>query len=186
VPITSLDSGIYLERDSRIGQTDYLQTLEPRLFYLYAPYRDQGDFPLFDTSALAFSQSQLFSENRFSGVDRIGDTNQITLALSSRLLRAKDGHELLYGSIGKIAYLDDRRVGLSGNILNKAHQSDLLAEAQFKPNNRLSLKTTLLWDTQYDLVTERAIRLHSQSDSKPLLNKSYHYHCKRSPAPAPT
>ena len=183
VPITSLDSGIYLERDSRIGKTDYLHTLEPRLYYLHAPYRDQGNFPLFDTSALTFSQSQLFSENRFSGVDRIGDTKQITLALSSRLLRAKDGHELLYGSIGKIVYLDDRRVGLSGNILNKAHQSNLLAEAQFKPNNRLRLKTTLLWDTQYDLITERDVRLQYQSDSQHILNLSYRDRGNRITAP---
>jgi len=183
VPVNSIDSGIYLERDSRIGQTDYLQTLEPRLFYLYAPYRDQSDFPLFDTSALAFGQSMLFSENRFSGPDRVGDTNQITLALSSRLLRAKDGLEQLYGSIGKIVYLDDRKVGLGGNILNETHQSDILAEAQFSPNDRLSLKTTLKWDTTDDLITERDVRLQYQSDSQHILNLSYRDRGNRLTAP---
>ncbi len=183
VPITSIDSGIYLERDSRIGQTDYQQTLEPRLFYLYVPYRDQSDFPLFDTSELSFSQSQLFSENRFSGPDRIGDANQITLSLSSRLLRAKDNREILYGSIGKIVYLNDRQVGLNGNSLNQDHQSDILAEAQFKPNDRLSLKARLTWDTEYDLITERDVRLQFQSGNKHILNLNYRDRGNRITAP---
>ena len=173
VPVSSIDTGIFLERDTHIGQTEYLHTLEPRLFYLYAPYRDQSDFPLFDTSALAFSQSQLFSESRFSGPDRIGDANQVTIALASRLIRAKDGKEQLYGSLGKIVYLDDRRVSLSGNSLVEEHQSDIIAEAQFKPNDRLSLKADLLWDSEYDLITERDVRLQYQADGNRILNLSY-------------
>jgi len=184
VPISSIDSGLYLERDTRIGQHNYLQTLEPRLFYLYVPYRDQSDFPLFDTSELSFSQSQLFSENRFSGPDRIGDANQITLSLSSRLLRAKDGKEQLYGSIGKIVYLDDRQVGLNGNSLNQDHQSDILAEAQFKPNDRLSLKAKLTWNTEDELITERDVRLQYQSGSKRILNLNYRDRGNRLTAPS--
>ncbi|HHJ80885.1 MAG TPA: LPS-assembly protein LptD, partial [Candidatus Tenderia electrophaga] len=128
-------------------------------------------------------QSQLFSENRFSGPDRIGDANQITLSLASRLLRADDGREILYGSIGKIVYLDDRQVGLNGNSLNQDHQSDILAEAQFKPNDRLSLKARLTWDTEYDLITERDIRLQYQSDNQHILNLNYRDRGNRITAP---
>jgi len=184
VPISSIDSGIYMERDTRIGQTGYLQTLEPRLFYLYVPYRDQSDFPLFDTSALSFSQSQLFSENRFSGPDRIGDTNQLTLSLTSRLLRAKDGKEQLYGSIGKILYFSDRQVGLNGNVLNTEQQSDILAETQFIPIDSLSLKARLTWNTEYELITERDVRLQYQYGSKRILNLNYRDRGNRLTAPS--
>jgi len=184
VPINSVDGGIFLEKDTRIGQTDYLQTLEPRLFYLYIPYRDQTDVPLFDTSALGFDQSRLFSENRFSGPDRIGDTNQITLSLSSRLIRTKDGREQLYGSIGKIFYFDDRRVGLTGNELNTERQSDMLAETQFKPTDRLSLRARLLWNTSDKLITERDIRLQYQAGNNRILNLSYRDRGNRLSAPA--
>ena len=173
VPVNSLDAGIYLERDTQIGQTEYLHTLEPRLFYLYAPYRDQSDVPLFDTSLQQFSSSQLFSENRFSGLDRVGDTNQITVGLSSRLIQADSGKEKLSGTIGKIVYLDDRRVGLNGNILDTSHQSDIVLEAQFKPSDRVNVTGKVLWDTEDDLITERDVRLQYMSDNFHIINLRY-------------
>ncbi len=172
-PVNSLDAGIYLERDTQIGTTDYLHTLEPRLFYLNVPYRDQSNFPLFDTSLQQFSSSQLFSENRFSGQDRIGDTNQITLALSSRLIKANDGKEKLSGTIGKIIYLDDRKVGLNGNILDTSHQSDIVFEVQFRPSDPVNVSAKLLWDTEDDLIIERDVRLQYTSDNFHIINLRY-------------
>ena len=183
VPVSSIDSGIYLERDSKIGTTDYLTTLEPRLFYLYVPYRDQSDLPLFDTSQLGFSQSYLFSENRFSGYDRIGDTNQLTLSLGSRLLKAEDGKEILYGSIGKIAYFEDRRVGLNGNILDTSHESDIIVEGKFKPTDPLNITAKILWDTHYELITERDVGLQYMSDNQHIINLRYRDQGNRLTAP---
>src|SRR5690606_21038221 len=88
LPIFSLDSGLFLERDVRWGSTALVQTLEPRLFYLYVPFRNQDRLivdeetnreVVFDSSQLTFSFARLFSENRFTGADRVGDANQITL-----------------------------------------------------------------------------------------------------------
>lgn len=173
VPVASLDSGIFLERDSRIGSTDYLTTLEPRLFYLYVPYRDQSDIPLFDTSTLTFNQAQLFSENRFSGLDRIGDTNQMTFSLASRLIKSDNGREILYGSIGKIAYFDERRVGLNGNIEDTRHESDILMEGHYQATDNLRFTAKLAWDTEYHVFTVHDYRMQYMSDNNHIVNLIY-------------
>ena len=92
MPTFSLDSGLVFERDTKFGGKGVTQTLEPRLFYVNTPYRDQSQFPTFDTDAATFNFSQIFSENRFVGSDRIGDANQVTAALVSRFLES-DGAE---------------------------------------------------------------------------------------------
>ncbi|MEO6697708.1 MAG: LPS assembly protein LptD, partial [Gammaproteobacteria bacterium] len=95
LPVVSLDSGVYLERNMSWGSAALLQTLEPRLYYLYVPYRDQSSLPVFDTNLLDFSYASLFQNNRFSGPDRVGDANQIAIALTSRLLDSSTGRERL-------------------------------------------------------------------------------------------
>ncbi len=112
VGVFSLDSGLFFERDTRWGARSYVQTLEPRLFYLYVPYRDQDAQPNFDTTVPDFSFLNLFRDNRFVGGDRIGDANQLSIALTTRLLDEHDGVERLRASVGEIVYFADRRVGL--------------------------------------------------------------------------
>ena len=115
VPIFSLDSGLYFERDAVFGGRSYTQTLEPRVFYLYVPEENQDDFPVFDTSDLNQNTvTNLFQPNRFTSYDRLGDANQVTLALTTSLIDFDDGTEVLRGSIGQIYYLEDRLVTLSG------------------------------------------------------------------------
>lgn len=82
LPITTVDAGLYFDRDAKFGGTNYLQTLEPRLFYLYTPYRDQNDLPIFDTREFTFSWGQLFRDSRYTGADRQNDANQLTMALA--------------------------------------------------------------------------------------------------------
>ncbi len=173
LPVASIDGGLFFERDTRVGSTNHIATLEPRLFYLYVPYRDQSDIPLFDTSTLTFNQAQLFSENRFSGVDRIGDTNQLTFSLASRLIRSDNGRELLYGSIGKIAYLEDRQVSLSGNTLDTRHESDILLEGHYRATDNLRLSAKLQWDTEYHVLTVQDYRMQYMSDNDHIVNVIY-------------
>ena len=110
----SIDTGAFLERETHFVQHTFLHTLEPRLYYLRVPYRDQNNLPLFDTSTFDFSFSQLFRENRFSGADRIGDADQLSVAVTSRLIDEDRGREWLSGSLGQIIYLADRQVTLGG------------------------------------------------------------------------
>ncbi len=113
VPILSLDSGLAFERDWRIGGRDFLQTLEPRAFYVYVPFRSQNQIPSFDTALADLNFSQLFAENRYVGQDRIGDANQITLAVTTRLLDSATGEERLRFAIGERFYFQDQRVTLN-------------------------------------------------------------------------
>jgi len=112
IPWLSMDSGVVLERGARWFGEHLTQTLEPRLFYLYVPYRAQDHIPVFDTARADFNYPQLFTENRFVGGDRFGDANQLTLALSSRFLQA-DGQEVFRGTVGQRYYLRDERVGFA-------------------------------------------------------------------------
>ena len=108
VPTLSLDGGLYFERDLAFGERPLTQTLEPRLYYVWTPYRDQDHLPLFEAGSLTPGYDHLFRENRFSGADRIGDENRLVLAFDTRILDG--GRELLHGRIGQMRHLETRRV----------------------------------------------------------------------------
>ena len=86
VPTVSLDSGLYLDRPFELSGHNFIQTLEPRVFYTYTPYEDQSELPMFDTSLNELNSTTIFQENQFSGQDRVLDTNAITTALTTRIL----------------------------------------------------------------------------------------------------
>ncbi|MCP5302207.1 MAG: LPS-assembly protein LptD [Pseudomonadales bacterium] len=115
VPVGMIDTGIFMERDTSLLK-GFLQTFEPRLFYVHSDYQDQSDLPDFDTSNTTFSYNQLFRDDRFTGGDRIGDTDQISIGLTTRLLQKSTGLEWLRASFGQIFYLDDRFVTLNENL----------------------------------------------------------------------
>lgn len=127
VPIFSFDSGIVLERDTTLARENFVQTIEPRVFYTYIPYRDQQLLPNFDSAEMDFSYPQLFLERRFSGEDRINDANEITLAVSSRLIHSATGNERLRFSAGQRIRFSDRRVILTSPQVTRAG-SDFIAE----------------------------------------------------------
>lgn len=114
LPIFSTDSGLNFERDVTWRGNSYVQTLQPRLYYVYIPTERQNDLPNFDTSENDFSYAQLFTENRFSGNDRINGANQLTAALSSRLLDTADGREVLRVTAGKRYYFRKDDITLAG------------------------------------------------------------------------
>ena len=131
VPIFSIDSAIYFEKNTSWFGESALQTLEPRLFYVYAPDEDQSDVPIFDTAPLNFNNfGNIFRENRFYGGDRIGDTNQVTLGLTTRIIDSKSGYERLRASVGQIYFLDDLEQNLSANQVIEKGAGDLLAEVR--------------------------------------------------------
>ncbi len=132
VPITSIDSGLFFERLIKRPNQIYLQTLEPRLFYVNIPDKlEQEAFPDFDTGGGSNSSfSHFFRENRFFGGDRVGDTHQISVGLTSRILNDDTGEQVFKLSIGQIFYLDDRQVGLAPDSAPETeNKSDFLAEA---------------------------------------------------------
>ena len=117
------------------------QTLEPRLFYTYIPYRNQDQMPIFDTALSDYNYAQLFTENRFSGGDRFGDANQLTVALTTRFL-LNNGTELLRAALGQRYYFADERVGLTPTSpLRSSNDSDILASIGGKPARSAAVLT---------------------------------------------
>ncbi|WP_246064618.1 LPS assembly protein LptD [Pseudoluteimonas lycopersici] len=146
LPIASFDAGMYFDRDMDVRGHGFIQTLEPRIFYLYAPYRDQTDLPLFDTRAMTFSWGSLFRDNSFTGADRQTNANQVTVALSSRFLRQSDGFEKLVLNLGQIRYFDPPQVSTNSTIPAERSQSRWVADATYAVNDRWSMNGSYQWD----------------------------------------
>jgi len=144
--VFSLDSGLYFDRGVEYFATPSTHTLEPRLFYLLVPRNDQDDQPVFDTGLLDFNFDNLFRENRFNGPDRLGDANQVTLALTSRVIGDETGAELLRTSLGQILYFEDREVTLPGETTEDDSNSALVAEIGARLGSGWGTKLGVQWD----------------------------------------
>ncbi|MFZ5557057.1 MAG: LPS-assembly protein LptD, partial [Pseudomonadota bacterium] len=147
VPIYSVDAGMFFERDWEIFDRTMLQTLEPRLFYTYIPFRDQSQLPVFDSADADFNFAQLFQENRFVGNDRIGDANQLTVALASRLLDADTADERLRVAVGQVLRFSDQRVQLT-RPASTVNRSDLLASLGGRLSQSWFLDSLFQWDPE--------------------------------------
>ena len=173
LPIVSVDSGLFFERTvdwDWLGSG--LQTLEPRLFYLYIPDRDQQNIPLFDTTQVDRSYAWLFLENRFTGADRVGDANQLTAALTTRLL-GEQGQERLRASVGQIYYFEDQEVTLQNIRPDTDKSSVLIGEALWRLNERFDIRSTVQWDPKPSDLQRAAVDLHYRHDPGRLVNISY-------------
>lgn len=171
----SLDGGLFFERDTSWFDTAMVQTLEPRLFYLYTPYQDQSELPDFDTAMVEFSFASLFRENRFSGSDRIGDANQLTAALTTRTLSGETGQELFRASIGQIVYFRDRLVQLPGIPVMDDGASSLVGELAARMGDRWSSRASIQWNPYKESgATEKAaVSLHYQDGDERIANLAY-------------
>jgi LPS-assembly protein len=146
VPVASVDAGLVFERDANVFGQSVVQTLEPRAYYVYIPYRDQARAPVFDTAQQDFTYGQLFVPNRYLGNDRIGDANQVTVALTSRFLDPATGAERLRIAIGDRFYFTDQRVTLPGESPRSGASSDVLLLGE----GRLSDAWYVAGTTQYN------------------------------------
>lgn len=174
VPITSVDSGLVFERET--GSNDHIvQTLEPRLFYVKVPNVNQDDIPIFDSGARTFTQSQLFRSDRFSGTDRVGDTNQLTFALKTRLINTESNLENLSASIGQIFYFEDRHVVLPGNPIETEKKSDIIIDLSSSLTQRLAASASLIWDPDSDETQQSSTQIRYRKDAKRLINFGYRY-----------
>jgi LPS-assembly protein len=141
--IASLDTGLVFDRRTSDGN---LQTLEPRLFYLLVPYKQQDELPVFDTGEFTFGFSQLFNTNRFAGADRQSDANQLSLAVTTNHYDGQSGQALWSLSLGQIVYFDRRRVQLGDKPVTEEDLSPFLAEFTWHLWSRFSVVAGLQWD----------------------------------------
>ena len=126
LPIASLDGGLFFDRDFKISNRNYTQTIEPRLLYVYIPNTKQSDIPVFDASISDLNFSTLFRENQYTGNDRINNANQLSLALTTRLIESDTGIQRLSASIGQRYYFADQKVALPTETLRKSDTSDIV------------------------------------------------------------
>src|SRR5437588_1004663 len=175
VPWASLDSGLVFERSTSLSGRSLTQTLEPRLFYVYAPYHNQDHIPVFDTALADFNYPQLFTENRFVGGDRFGDANQATLAVTTRFLQA-DGQELLRGTLGQRYYFRSERVALAeGSTLRVARESDVLASIGGRLQQRLTFDATTQYNPYDHRVERYSIGMRYAPQVAKVFNASYRF-----------
>lgn len=154
VPTFSLDSGLLFERQTSYLGRDFLQTLEPRAFYTYTPYRDQSRLPVYDTAANDFNFATIYTENAFGGNDRIADNNLLTMGLTTRLLAPDSGADLARFGIAQRLRFSDQRVTLPGASPVREDLSDLLLGAAINWTPQWALDGTV----QYNPKTSRSIR----------------------------
>lgn len=175
LPIFSVDGSVVFERETEFFGKDMIHTLEPRLFYLYVPNRNQGNIPVFDTGITDFNFATAFAENRYSGGDRIADANQMTAAVTSRVIDPASGAEVIRGLIGQRYYFTTQHVTLPDETARTGRTADLLAAL----SGRLMPKTYIDTGLQYnprDQATERlnaAVRF--QPEVGKVLNAGYRY-----------
>ncbi|MEJ2611479.1 MAG: LPS assembly protein LptD [Candidatus Thiodiazotropha sp.] len=180
VPAFSLDSGLVFERKTHWFGSPAFQTLEPRLFYLYAPFDEQSEIPDFDTTDIDLTFSNLFKENRFTGSDRFGDANQIAMGLTTRWFQADDGMERFRASIGQIYYAKEREVqliDLANDAPEDAPTSPLVAELSARLGASWSTTLSLQRDPRREEknIDSGRFALHYSTANKQLFNIDYNF-----------
>ena len=172
LPVFNIDTGLFLERDTKIFNKSFVHTLEPRLFYLYVPEENQDDLPVFDTGVYDFSFDQLFRTDRFSGADRMGDANQITMALTSRLIN-QAGREAGYLSLGQIYFLNDRDVILPDGKKRVESSSPLVAEIGTSIIDDWRFRGILQWDPNNNQTEKMTAYLQYNPEPGKVVNLGY-------------
>ncbi|MDD3884293.1 MAG: LPS-assembly protein LptD [Gallionella sp.] len=174
LPIFSLDSGMAFERDWQLFGNDYLHTLEPRVFYVYVPYQDQSQLPNFDSAQADFSFTQMFAENRFFGSDRIGDANQVTVAVTSRLLSQQNGMERLKLTLGERFSFSPPRVNLVTPAVS-TNRSDILLGASGQLTDAWSLDGEWQYDPNQSQTQRYNVSARFRPESGKVINLGYRF-----------
>jgi len=156
LPVTSLEGGLHFERMTDAGK---LQTLEPKLFYLYVPYHAQDELPLFDSGQPDFDLPELFARNRYTGQDRIGDANQLTSAVSTRVIEPDGGLVRLTASLGEIYRFTAPRVDLPGFSTPSAGSSDYIGQVEYQLTQRWAAAALLEWSSTFDRIQRSELDL---------------------------
>ena len=175
LPIFSLDSGLYFERDVKIVKNRYTQTFEPRMFYVYIPEKKQELLPVFDSALADLNLTTLFTENQFTGDDRINNANQVSLAFTTRMIDKNSGIERISATIGQRYYFEDQKVVLPGGSVSQQNSSDVIAGLTARLSNQWNLDAFGQYNTDgKGLVRGNVLARYNPEPGK-LLNIGYRY-----------
>lgn len=175
-------------RFARRLDNGWIQTLEPRAFYLYTGYQNQDDLPLFDTGAPDLHFERLFADNRFVGVDRVGDANQATLAVTSRFLDPASGRTLLKLDLGRIYGFRELRVRLPQRptVGYGDRHSGLVANVEAAPWRHWRAGATAAFDPGRDRADRVALRAGYRGDDATRVTLGYRFYRDFRPDPTGT
>lgn len=171
LPTVAVDAGLFFERELAAGKR--LQTLEPRIYYTYTPFRDQATIPVFDSSERTLSYSQLFTDNDFTGKDRIADNHRLSTSITTRLQELDKGREIFRASLGQMYYFADRKVTLPDEIVKTGSRSELVMEMAGELNDATRVSGTAFADVQEKSVSAGQIRVNYQDQKQRILNLGY-------------
>ena len=174
LPVLSAGTGLVLERSAG-SHGQRRQTLEPRLMYLYVPYRDQDELPVFDTALPDLNLVQLFRTNRYVGADRVGDANQLNVGVTSRLLDAAGGRQFLSATLGQAFYFEDPRVVLPGEPLRDRATSDLIAELELAAFQNWNARLAYQWNPDQSRTEYSDVRVQYRPAPDRVVNAAYRF-----------
>ncbi len=185
LPIFDINSGLYFDRNISLFNYQMRQTLEPKMYYTYVPYKNQSELPNFDTTINTLTYDQLFTYNRFAGLDRIGDANQISLGVITRFIDQESGFEKISAGIGQIFYFENRRVTLCtapssctdamNAPENTNNRSPLSAVLSYNLNPNWHATSYTIWDSQENQFDNQTLTLQYLKDIQRAVSFSYTY-----------
>ncbi|WP_162932577.1 LPS-assembly protein LptD [Solimonas sp. K1W22B-7] len=171
LPSLSAEYGLRFERVTDSGQ---LQLLEPRAFYLYTPYENQDDLPVFDGGEPDFEFTQLFAHNRFLGRDRVSDANQVAIAASLRQLDPDSGVTRFNASLGQLFRLEAPRVTLPGGTAPDSGATDFIASLDYRISEKLRTVLAAQWSPNDNKFNRSSLGLSYRSERR-RLDVGYRY-----------
>jgi LPS-assembly protein len=175
IPTLSIDSGLYFDKKLILAGKSFIQTLEPRIFYSYTPFKNQEALPMFDTALTDFNLESLFVGNQFVGGDRVMDSNQVTIAATTRFLD-DTGYERLNATLAQRFYMGDRQVLKEAQFLNSVVQSDssdLFLTATAYINKALKVSSAVQYNPDESTTNRATLRTSYSPRPGKLIDVSY-------------
>jgi len=172
LPEYSMEGGLKFDRNTDSGM---LQTLEPHLFYLYVPYRNQDALPVFDSGLPDFDFPELFARNLYTGEDRIADANQLTSVLTTQLIDPDTGLVRLSASIGQIYRFTAPRVAIPGLPLPSAGTSDYVGSVDYRLSQRWDAQSTVQWSPDAGQFARGTAALRYRGEDRQRFDIAYRY-----------
>lgn len=176
IPMVNIDSGIYLDRQFKWASHQYTQTFEPEFFYLYVPFQNQNQIPVFDTQLQPFTINQLFATNAFTGFDRIQNANQVSLGLSSRFLDRETGEQKLSASMGVINYFQRPQVCLTSSCTPTSENfSPIVGQLSYNPSSHWTATVNMAWDPNIKQTNNSSLGLNYNAGQNRTATLNYQF-----------
>ncbi|AMJ72113.1 LPS assembly protein LptD [Enterobacter cloacae] len=177
LPQFKMDGKLIFERDMGLLADGYTQTLEPRMQYLYVPYRDQSNIQNYDSSLLQSDYSGLFRDRTYGGLDRIASANQLTTGVTTRVYDDASV-ERFNVSVGQIYYFTESRTGDDNIQWEKDNKTGSLVwagDTYWRMTDRWGLRGGVQYDTRLDNIANSSAAIEYRRDEDRMIQLSYRY-----------